>query len=100
MASQSSYTIELDIPDISIISTSLIREQDLLIEVESTLATVACAQCRRPISEFDGYDAPRKMRYLPSTGRKLYILFRPKRFRCPYCDRHPITLQQLKPTNR
>jgi len=96
MASQSSFSIELDIPDISIVSTRLIHEQDLLLEVESKLATVSCDQCRRPIGEFDGYDAPRKLRYLTRTGSLLYISFRPKRFRCPYCEDHPITIQHLQ----
>jgi hypothetical protein len=26
----------------------------------------------------------------------VYISFRPKRFRCPYCENHPITIQQLQ----
>src|SRR5215210_491977 len=99
MASRSSFTTQLDIPDIRIISTMLAHEQDLIIEVESTLTTVACDQCGRPLSEFEGYDPPRKMRYLSPAGHMLYIAFRPKRFRCPSCDGHPITLQQLKLIN-
>jgi transposase len=96
MAWQSSFTIDLDLPDIRIISTSLAREQDLIIEVESTLTTVACDQCGRLISDFDGYDPAHKLRYLSPGGRILYVSFRPKRFRCPYCENHPVTLQQLK----
>jgi hypothetical protein len=96
MASQPSFSTDLDIPDICILSTRLIGEQALLLEVESSLASVACDQCRRSISEFDGYDTPRKLRYLTRTGALLYISFRPKRFRCSYCDNHPITIQQLQ----
>jgi transposase len=95
MTTQSSR-IGLDIPDIRIISTRLIHEQDLLIEVESTLTTVACTQCGRMISDLVGYDPPRTLRYLPPTGRPLDISFRPKRFRCSYCDDHPITIQYLQ----
>jgi len=96
MATQSSSSIELDIPDISILSTRLIREQDLLFEIESTLASVSCDQCRRSISEFDGYAAPRKLPYLTRTGAIVSLSFRPKRFRCPYCADHPITIQHLQ----
>jgi transposase len=96
MATQPSFSIDLDLPDIRIISTRLAHEQDLIIEAESESTSVNCDQCRRPISEFDGYAAPRKLRYLTRTGAPLTILFRPKRFRCPYCDGHPMTIQQLQ----
>ena len=99
MATQSLSATLGDIPDIRILSSSIGHEQDLVVEVESALATVACGQCRRTIREFDGYDAPRKIRYLPPSGRSLYIIFRPKRFRCPYCDGHPITIQQINMPN-
>jgi len=99
MTNQFSSAETLDIANIRILSTRLIHEQELVIEVESTLTTVACAQCGRTIGESDGYDTSRKLRYLPPTGRPVYIAFRPKRFRCAYCDGHPITLQQIKLNN-
>jgi transposase len=91
-------TNSLGIADIRILSTSLIHEQDVIIEVESTLTTLDCAQCGRTISEFDGFDAARTLRYLPPAGQPVYLTFRPKRFRCAYCDGHPITLQQINLT--
>src|SRR3954452_18252711 len=99
MITTSSSASSLDIADIRILSTQLIHEQDFVIEVESTLTTVACAQCGRTISECDGCDTLRKLRYLPPAGHPVYIAFRPKRFRCAYCDGHPITLQQIKLNN-
>jgi transposase len=95
MTTQSSIN-GLDIPNIRIVSTKLIHEQDLLVEVESTLTTIACTQCGRMISDFVGYDPPRRLRYLSPEGRPLLISLRPKRFRCPYCDDHPITIQYLQ----
>jgi transposase len=95
MAHQSSSSIALDIPGMRIISARLTREQQLILEVESTFAKVNCDQCGRPIADFDGYDPPRKLRYLHPAGRLLYLSFRPRRFRCPYCSHHPITLQQI-----
>lgn len=35
------------------------------------------------------------MRHLPILGRPVYIRLRPKRYKCPYCDGHPTTTQQL-----
>jgi len=99
MTTSSTSANSLNIADIRILSTSLIHEQDLMFEVESVLETVACAQCGHMLSEFDGYDTLRKLRYLPPAGRPVYIAFRPKRFRCAYCDDHPITLQQIRLNN-
>jgi transposase len=99
MTTSSSSANSLDIADIRILSTSLIHEQDTIFEVESTLTTVDCAQCGRTISEGDGYDTLRKLRYLPPAGHPVYIAYRPKRFRCAYCDGHPTTLQQIKLNN-
>src|SRR5262249_17309123 len=38
---------------------------------------------------------PRLLRHLPSFGRVVYVRIRPKRFRCPWCEGHPTTTQQL-----
>jgi transposase len=35
------------------------------------------------------------LRHLPILGRVVYLRIRPKRFRCPYCDDHPTTTQEL-----
>jgi transposase len=96
MTTPSASANSLDIANIRILSTQLVHEQDFVIEVESTLTTVDCAQCGRTLSELDGYDTLRKLRYLPPVGHPVYIAFRPKRFRCADCDGHPITLQQIK----
>jgi transposase len=33
------------------------------------------------------------LRHLPILGRVVYLRIRPKRFRCPWCDRHPTITQ-------
>jgi transposase len=88
-------TLLLGIPDIRIVSTRLVREQEVLIEVENTQTTIVCHCCGRTISEFDGYDAPRKLKYHALSGQVGAISFRPKCFRCPYCLDHPTTSQQI-----
>ena len=96
MSEQFSAAMALAIPDVRVIATRLIHEQELLLEVESTQTTVACHQCGRTIGDFDGYDAPRRLRYEAMPGQPISIAFRPKRFRCPHCEGHPTTCQQLR----
>jgi predicted RNA-binding Zn-ribbon protein involved in translation (DUF1610 family) len=95
MPSQPALPTSLDSPDVRIVSTRLAREQDLLIEIESTRATVACQYCGRTIGQLDGYEEPRKLDYLPACGQVVAIVVRLKRFRCPNCADHPTTIQQL-----
>jgi hypothetical protein len=92
MSEQSSLSLLLGIPDIRIVSTRLVREQEVVIEVEST-QTVVCHRCGCTISEFDGYGEPLRLDYHPLSGGASSISFRPKRFRCSYC--HVTTSQQL-----
>jgi len=95
MADQPTIAIPLDIPDVRVLRTDLAKDQELIIEVESTLTTALCRRCGRTITEFHGYDQPIQLRHLRILGYVVYIRIRPKRFRCPYCDDHPTTTQRL-----
>jgi hypothetical protein len=86
----------LGIPDVQIVSTRLVHEQEVMIEVESTQMTVACHLCGRTIDDFDGYGEPRRLDYPGPSGQVVRICFRPKRFRCSACDGHPTTSQQIR----
>ncbi len=95
MPEQPTIAIPLDLPDVRVLRTELTKQQELIIEVESTLTTAVCRRCGRTISDFHAYDQPLKLRHLPILGYVVYIRIRPKRFRCPYCDDHPTTTQRL-----
>jgi len=95
MSKQQALPGALDILQLRILSTRLAREQEIHIEVESTCPTVACRQCGRSIDQFDGYEAPRRLDYMPPQGQPVAISIRLKRFRCPYCADHPTTIQQI-----
>lgn len=95
MTNQPLLSIPLDLPDVRILSTEVLRNQELIIDVESTLTTTTCRICGRTISDSIGRDRPIKLRHLPILGSVVYIRLRPKRFRCPYCDDHPTTTQHL-----
>jgi transposase len=88
-------SIPLDIPDVRVLQTELSKDGELILTVESTLASSTCRRCGRTISERHGLDEPRLLRHLPILGRVVYLRIRPKRFRCPFCDGHPTTTQQL-----
>src|SRR5512132_201290 len=88
-------SIPLDIPDLRILQTEMTKPGELILTVESTLESTTCRRCGRTITEQHGEDRPRLLRHLPILGRVVYLRIRPKRFRCPYCDDHPTTTQEL-----
>jgi transposase len=88
-------SIPLDIPDVRVLQTELTKAGELILTIESTLTSTSCRRCGRTITERYGVDQPRLLRHLPILGHLVYLRIRPKRFRCPFCDGHPTTTQQL-----
>jgi transposase len=86
--------IPLDLPEIRILKTEM-AEREIVITVESTREWAICAKCGNEIREFHSYGRLLRLRHLPILGRPLIIEIRPKRFRCPTCDDHPTSTQQL-----
>ena len=95
MPKQPFFSIPLDIPDLRVLQTDLTQAGELILTVESTLESSSCHRCGRTITERHGTDQSRLLRHLPVLGRPLYLRIRPKRFRCPFCEDHPTTTQQL-----
>jgi transposase len=95
MSKQPLISIPLDIPDVQLLQTDQTQAGELILTVESTLESTTCRQCGRTITEQHGVDKARLLRHLPILGRPVFLRLRPKRFRCPYCDDHPTTTQQL-----
>lgn len=95
MPKQPFISIPLDIPDVRVLQTDLTQADEFILTVESTLSSTSCRRCGRTITEQHGEDRPRLLRHLPILGRPVYLRIRPKRFRCPYCDDHPTTTQEL-----
>jgi len=95
MPKQPFISIPLDIPDVRVLQTDLTQAGEFILTVESTLESTTCRRCGRTITEQHGTDQPRLLRHLPILGRPVYLRIRPKRFRCPFCDDHPTTTQQL-----
>jgi transposase len=95
MPKQPFVSIPLDIPDVRLLQTDLTQAGEFILTVESTLESTTCRRCGRTITEPHGTDQPRLLRHLPILGRPVYLRICPKRFRCPFCDDHPTTTQQL-----
>ena len=95
MPKQPFISIPLDIPHVRVLQTELTKDGEFILTVESTLTSTICRRCGRTITERHGLDEPRLLRHLPILGRVVYLRIRPKRFRCPWCDGHPTTTQQL-----
>lgn len=95
MSKPPSIAIPLDLPDVTVLRTEITPRRELIIGVESMQPTATCHQCGRTIDSFYGYDRPIRLRHLPILGMVVFIEIRPKRFRCPFCDDHPTTTQQV-----
>ena len=88
-------TIPLDIAEVQVHKSEINKAGELIITVESTKETTVCKRCGRVIEKFHGYDKWVKLRYLPVFGHSTYLRYRPKRYRCEYCDGQPTTSQRL-----
>lgn len=88
-------TIPLDIPEVRVLKSEINKAGELMITVESTKETTVCRRCGRIIEKFHGYEDWVKLRYLPVFGRPTYLRYRPKRYRCEYCNGQPTTSQRL-----
>lgn len=84
----------LDLPDVRIVETD-VSEPAITIRVESTRTGTRCRQCGTAIEDFHGYGERLRLRHLPILGRPVFIELRPRRYRCPFCEDHPTTTQQL-----
>jgi len=95
MSKHPHISIPLDIPDVRVLQTEIRKDGAFILTIESTHASTNCHRCGRTITPRHGVDEPRLLRHLPILGRVVYLCIRPKRFRCPWCDDHPTTTQQL-----
>ena len=93
--SKAQVTIPLDLPEVKVLKSEISREGDLIITVESTKDTAVCHRCGKVIRKFHGHDDWVLLRYLPVFGRPTYLRYRPRRYRCEYCDNRPTTAQRL-----
>ena len=94
MSQQPEIRFPLDLPNIKIFKMETNKAGDY-ITVESTLTRTRCRECGREIEDFHSYGRWIELRHLPILDHKVWIRYRPKRYRCPYCEDHPTTTHQV-----
>ena len=95
MSQETEIRFPLDLPNVKILKMETNKAGEYIITVESTLTSTHCRDCGREIDEFHGYGHWIKLRDLPILDHKVWIRYRPKRYRCPDCDDHPTTTHQV-----
>ena len=83
----------LNIPDTNVLSYK-ITEENVYIYIESAEAKIPCRQCGRE-TKSKGLGQEVKLRHLSILGRPCYLIIKPKRGICEYCDDKPTTNQRL-----
>jgi len=95
MSQKPEIRFPLDLPNVKILKMETNKAGDYIITVESTRTSTNCRKCGRKIEEFHGYGRWIELRHLPILDHKVWIRYRPKRYRCPDCDDHPTTTHQV-----
>jgi transposase len=75
----------LNIPGIRVLSVR-VEAHTIKCEMESTPGYSMCHRCGQKATEFHGYDQALEVRHLPLCGRPVILRWRPKRYRCRYCE--------------
>ena len=86
-------SVPLDIKNIRVLNTVVNNDNSIVIEVESTERGVFCYRCGQFIDKLHGTDKAILLRHLPIFDWPVYLKISPKRFRCPFCKKHPTTTQ-------
>lgn len=87
--------IPIGITGINIDSVEENEFGDILIRVTSTIEGAVCPECGKLITKSYGHGREIWLRHLPALGRRTFIIIRPKRYQCPYCEGEPTVTQRV-----
>lgn len=85
----------LGLSEIEIKEIKLLEDNTLNIWVNSTKEGCHCHQCGKLINQFHGSGEEIKLRHLPVFNYKTFILIKPKRYSCKYCNNNVTTTQEM-----
>lgn len=91
----SKIPISVNLEGIKIVRYEIDERGDYFLYAESTATFEVCHKCGRIITYKHGLDEPITVRHLDVLGHRVFILVRPIRFRCFYCDDNPTTTQKF-----
>ena len=78
--------IKLDIQNVEVVEMWE-EKGEYRIRVESTMEGTDCRKCGRKIEKSHGHDREIEVRHLSILGKPVYILMRPRRYKCPHCSK-------------
>lgn len=87
-------TLPLDIASVEILSQSVDREGNIVIEVRSTKDYSTCHKCGKAATKVYGTSPKLKIKHLPILDTPVYLIIQPIRYQCEQCDDHPTTTEQ------
>jgi len=85
LGSRNQISLPLDLPNVTVLSTTLNDHGDYIITVESTKTEATCQHCGRKITKFHSHSHWLELRHLSILGRRVYLKLRPRRYECPDC---------------
>lgn len=88
--------IPLEILGVKVEKFEITKEGDFEVTVSSVIEGTVCHKCGKQITKPYGFDKEIRLRHLPILGHKTYLLIRPKRYECPYCEGKPTTTQKME----
>jgi transposase len=91
---EAQITVPLDLPEVQVLEVQ-VSAVGYRIRVESTLKGTRCRRCGREITAVHGYNDWVEVQHLPVFDRAVFIRYRPKRYRCRYCEGGPTTTQEV-----
>lgn len=83
----------LNLPGVRVLSAE-ISEREMRIEIETTEDHAICHRCSRPATEFYCLGEALRLRHFPVFNRQVYLLLRPKRYRCLHCEDRPTSTRR------
>lgn len=86
--------LPLDIDSLEIVSQSIDREGNIILDVVSRNDHSTCHKCGKPATKRDATAPTRLIRHLPIFDKPVYLRITPVRYSCENCDDHPTTTEQ------
>lgn len=87
-------TLPLDIESLEIVSQTIDKQGNIIIEVISKKSHSTCHKCGKHATKRYGTAPKMTIRHLPILDTPVYLVITPIRYQCEHCDDHPTTTEQ------
>ena len=86
--------LDLGIASLEVMSQETDKQGDIYINVRSTKKKSHCNKCGKDATIRYGSAPEMKIRHLPIFNRTVYLVIKPVRYKCEYCDGGVVTTEQ------